>query len=387
MRGAPEFSGEFPVAVLSEEILTPGQGQIRALVTSAGNPVLSTPDGGALDRALAGLDFMVSVDIYLNETTRHADLILPPAWGLETDHYDLAFHGLAVRNTAKYSPALFPPSPGAMHDWEIFRELQRRLESGRGGRPSGLGARMRRVVARRMTARRLLDLGLRLGPYGVWRGRFLQRGGLTLATLERSRHGVDLGPLRPSLPGRLYTDDHMIHLAPGILMEDLGRVTRTFFANGVSPASTDEEFNLLLIGRRHLRSNNSWLHNAPLLVKGKGRCTALLNPRDAQARGLSDGDTVEVRSAVGAIQLPLEVTPDLTAGVVSIPHGWGHGRPGTRLGTANDHRGASINDLTDASRIDPISGNAAFCGVPVCVTACTTPTTGDPTSHENPRHQ
>ncbi len=391
VRGAPEFAGELPVAVLSEEILTPGEGQIRALVTSAGNPVLSTPDGRTLDRALAGLDFMVSVDIYLNETTRHADLILPPAVGLETDHYDLAFHALAVRNTAKYSPALFPPSPGAMHDWEIFRELQRRLESRRGTRPRGLKARMRRAVARRMTPRRLLDLGLRLGPYGVWRGRFLRPGGLTLATLERNRHGVDLGPLRPSLPGRLYTDDHKIHLAPNLLVEDLGRVTQTFFANRVSPSPTDEEFDLLLVGRRHLRSNNSWMHNAALLVKGNPRCTALLHPGDAQARGLDDGDTVEVRSAVGAVQLPLEVTSDVIAGVVSIPHGWGHGLPGTRLRTANAHPGASINDLTDASRIDPISGNAAFCGVPVCVTACTTPTTtpttGDRSSHENPGHQ
>ncbi len=391
VRGAPEFAGELPVAVLSEEILTPGEGQIRALVTSAGNPVLSTPDGGTLDRALAGLDFMVSVDIYLNETTRHADLILPPAWGLETDHYDLAFHALAVRNTAKYSSALFPPSPGAMYDWEIFRELQRRLESRRGTRPRGLKARLRRAVTRRMTPRRLLDLGLRLGPYGVWRGRFLRRGGLTLATLERSRHGVDLGPLRPSLPGRLYTDDHKIHLAPDILMEDLARVTQTFFANAASPAPTDEEFDLLLVGRRHLRSNNSWMHNTTQLVKGKGRCTALLHPADAHARGLDDGDMVEVRSAVGVVHLPLEVTSDLFAGVVSIPHGWGHGRPGTRLRTANAHPGTSINDLTDATRIDPISGNAAFCGVPVSVAACTTPTTtpttGDRSSHENPGHQ
>ena len=207
-------------------------------------------------------------------------------------------------------------------------------------------------------------------------------GGLTLRTLQRNGHGVDLGPLQPCLPGRLYTDDKKIHLAPDVLVDDVDRVTETFLAGG---DAQNDGFDLLLIGRRHLRSNNSWMHNTARLVKGKARCTALLHPSDAQARGVTEGDTVEVRSTVGSVRLPIELTNDIIAGVVSIPHGWGHGRPGTRLATANAHAGVSINDLTDASRVDPISGNAAFCGVPVRVTACTdpkavTPTPADPTT-------
>ncbi len=367
VRGAPEFGGELPVSVLAEEILTPGEGQLRGLVTIAGNPVLSTPDGTTLDRALAGLDFMVCVDIYLNETTRHANFILPPTTGLETDHYDLAFHALAVQNTARYSRALFPPSSGALHDWEIFRELQKGLESGNGARRDGVRARFRRVIAAHMTPARMIDLGLRLGPQGAWKGGFPRLGGLTLAQLEGHEHGMDLGPMLPGLPGRLSTDDQKIDLAPDILVQDVDRVVQTFFP---TPAPAGDDFDLLLIGRRHVRSNNSWMHNSDRLVKGKPRCTALLNPLDAQARGLRDGDSVEVRSAIGVVHLPLEVTPDIMPGVVSLPHGWGHGRPGTRLTTANAHPGVSINDLTDTSRVDRVSGNAALCGVPVSVTAC-----------------
>lgn len=383
VRGIPEFAGELPVSVLAEEILTPGEGQIRALVTSAGNPVLSTPDGATLTRALSGLDFMVSVDIYINETTRHANLILPPTWGPETDHYDLAFHALAVRNTAKYSQAICTPAPGAMHDWEIFRELRRRLEARQGRRTGGLSARVRRAISDRMTPRRMLDLGLRWGPYGKWRGGLLRFGGLTISALERADHGVDLGPLTPRLPDRLYTDDHKIHLAPDVLARDVARVAETFpshagdssvASDGREPPSTASRnggFDLLLIGRRDLRSNNSWMHNSTRLVRGKERCTALLHPQDAAARDLQDGDRIWVRSAVGEVELPLEITEDIVVGVVSIPHGWGHGRPGTRLHTANAHPGVSINDLTDSSRIDPVSGNAAFSGEPVSVTAFT----------------
>jgi anaerobic selenocysteine-containing dehydrogenase len=369
VRGAPEFSGELPVAVLAEEILTPGEGQIRALVTSAGNPVLSTPDGTTLDRALAGLDFMVSVDVYLNETTRHADLILPPTWGPETDHYDLAFHGLAVRNTTKFSPAICAPAPGSMHDWEIFRELRRRLEAQQGVTPRGFGARVRKAISERMTPRRLLDLALRLGPYGALRGGLPRPGGLTLSRVERSVHGIDLGPLVPSLPKRLYTRDRKIHLAPEVLVDDLERVERSFpTEHGIAIAEpSDPDLDLLLIGRRHLRSNNSWMHNSTRLVKGAERCTALLNPEDAKARGIEDGEQVTVRSSVGAVQLPVEVTDEIVRGVVSIPHGWGHARSGTLLRTANANPGVSINDLADSSRVDPLCGNAAFCGEPVSI--------------------
>jgi anaerobic selenocysteine-containing dehydrogenase len=391
VRGAPEFSGEFPVAILAEEILTPGEGRVRALITSAGNPVLSTPDGATVDRALTELDFMVSIDIYLNETTRHADFILPPAWGIETDHYDLAFHGLAVRDTAKYSPPLFEPEAGALRDWEIFRGLRRRLEAAPGRGARSMKARLGRAFTNRLTPRRMLDLGLRLGPYGAWGGRFLRSGALSLTALERAPHGIDLGPLKTVLPDRLWTDDKKVHLAPDLLVKDLDRVTERFFSAGADGGDSADGFDLLLIGRRQLRSNNSWMHNTERLVKGRDRCTAMMHPTDATARGLSEGDAVRVRSAIGSVELPLEVTDEILAGVISIPHGWGHARPGIRLGTASAHPGVSINDLTDAARVDAVSGNAAFSAVPVSVTAgrasLDASTNGDLLAHEIPGNQ
>jgi anaerobic selenocysteine-containing dehydrogenase len=350
VRDLPEFGGELPVAVLAEEIETEGDGQIRGLVTLCGNPVLSTPDGARLSRALSSLEWMVSIDFYLNETTRHAHLILPPTGPLERDHYDVIFHTLAVRNTAKYSPALFDAGKDARHDWQILLELSQRLERAKGTHT--WKKRLAHAALRRLGPRGVLALMLRFGPHGQGLNPF--GGGLTLKKLEAAPHGVDLGPLRPCLPGRLCTPGRRIDLAPERLVGDLARLDKA--------ARTDA---LQLIGRRDLRSNNSWMHNSQRLVKGRERCTLLMHPRDASARGLQDGQRVHVKSRVGEVAVPLEVTDDMTPGVVSLPHGWGHGQPGTRMMVANAHAGASLNDLTDPLAVDLLSGVAAFSGVPV----------------------
>jgi anaerobic selenocysteine-containing dehydrogenase len=360
VRGLPEFSGELPVAVLGEEILQEGEGRIRALFTYAGNPVLSTPNGGQLDRALASLDFMVSVDPYLNETTRHAHLILPPTTVLERPHYDIAFHALAVRNTAKYSPALFEKPPGAMHDWEILLELQHRLERLRKG--NGLSVRAKHQALKRIGPEGILALGLRFGPYGAGVKPF--KRGLTLSKLRRAPHGVDLGALEPCLPGRLATRDRTLQLAPQAFVQDVERLRAAF------PADVQQrDGELLLIGRRHVRDNNSWMHNVPKLVSGKPRCTLMLHPEDARERGLADGQLARVRSRVGEVSVPVELTEDVMRGVVSLPHGYGHKRAGVRASVAVEHAGVSLNDLTDDQAVDALSGNAAFSGVPVTVTS------------------
>ncbi len=352
VRGLPEFGGELPVAALAEEIETPGEGRIRALVTAAGNPVLSAPNGRRLDRALASLDFMVAIDVYRNETTRHAHLILPPTFALEHDHYDVVFHMLAVRNTAKYSPALFDAGPDARHDWQILLELARRLARAKG--EAGFRVRLVHALLGRLGPRGAVDVLLRLGPYGLF------RGGLSIRALERAAHGVDLGPLTPLLPGRLATANRRIDLAPARMIEALERLA--------VPAADG----LVLIGRRDLRSNNSWMHNSDRLTKGRERCTLLMHPQDAAERGLADGACVRVRSRVGAIDVPLALDDAMTRGVVSLPHGWGHDRPGTRITLASRRPGASVNDLNDDARVDPLCGNAAFSGLPVEVTAATT---------------
>jgi anaerobic selenocysteine-containing dehydrogenase len=356
VRGLPEFGGEYPAAVMAEEIETDGPGQIRALVTSAGNPVLSTPNGGRLEKALAGLDYMVSIDFYLNETTRHAHLILPPTAALEHDHYDLVFHTLAVRNTAKYSPALFEPAPGTRHDWQIFLELSRRLDQAK--RRGGLRKRMTEAALGRLGPRGLLRFLLRAGPYGAgWRP---FGGRVSLRRLDRSPHGIDLGPLEPALPERLYTRDRRIPLAPVRLLRDLDRLQSRL----AEPANGG----LLLIGRRDLRSNNSWMHNSERLVKGRDRCTLLMHPDDASRRGLQGGQRVNVRSRVGCVEATLEATADVMPGVVCLPHGWGHHREGIRLTVASAHAGASYNDLADEQAVDALCGTAAFSGTPVEVT-------------------
>ena len=362
VRGLPEHDGQLPVAALAEEILTERDDRIRALVTHAGNPVLSTPNGRQLEKALAGLEYMVSIDIYLNETTRHADLILPPACGLETEGYDLVFNALAVRNVAKYSPALFEPAAGARLDWQILRELARRLQRPDKGPLSRLQALIDRGLARISTPRRLLNLGLALGPHASWRKAF--RSGVSLRRLELHPHGIDLGPLRPRLPGVLRTADHKVDAAPEPLAKRLGEI----IANSTDESLvTNGSATFALIGRRHLRSNNSWMHQCPTLAKGKRRCTLLMHQADARRLNLDDGTQVIVRSRVGQVQLPLEVTDDLLAGVVSMPHGFGHDRDGTRVSIAESSVGVSINDLTDELVLDALTGNAAFSGQRVTV--------------------
>jgi anaerobic selenocysteine-containing dehydrogenase len=346
VRGLAEFTGELPSAALAEEIATPGPGRIRALLTVAGNPVLSTPNGAALSAAMRQLDFVAAIDIYVNETTRHAEVILPPTTGLECEHYDVVFHALAVRNTAKFSPALFPPADGALHDWQVFRHLARRLATPE--RP--FDASDPRHLA---TPRQALDHGLRSGPYGD--------RGLSLERLEASPHGIDLGPLEPRLPERLATPDGRVDLAPTPLVADLERLSRAL------EGDDDHGAGLRLIGRRDLRSNNSWMHNSQRLVRGRDRCTVMIHPDDAAARRVSQGQRVAVTSRTGRIELPAEVTDAVMPGVVSIPHGWGHDLPGVRLSVARDHPGASINDLTDELELDALTGNAALNGVRVAI--------------------
>jgi anaerobic selenocysteine-containing dehydrogenase len=362
VRGLPEFGGEWPAAVLAEEMETPGPGQIRAFVSLAGNPVLSTPNGARLERALAGLDFMVSVDPYLNETSRHAHLVLPPVSPLERDHYDLVFHVLAVRNTARYSPALFAPSADARDDWQILHGLAQRIGAGRGGQ--GLGSSLMTRAAGRLGPRGLLALLLRTGPHG--RGLRPWGRGLTLKALEAEPHGVDLGPLTPVLPEALRTADRRIALAPPALMADLARARARL-------AAAERESGLSLIGRRDLRSNNSWMHNSARLTKGREVCTLLMHPGDASARGLADGDRVDVRSRAGTVAARLSVTEAMRPGVVSLPHGWGHHRPGTRLAVAAQRPGVSLNDLTDEAEVDALCGTAVLSGVPVDVQRSSAP--------------
>lgn len=355
--GLAEFGGEFPVAALAEEIDTPGDGKIRALVTSAGNPVLSTPNGRRLDRALPELDFMLSIDFYLNETTRHAHLILPPTFALERDHYDVIFHALAIRNTAKYCPPLFERAATARHDHEIFAALTEGLEARDAGKRKSAFAMLR---DRWLTPRRTLALALRFGPHGARWNPFSDR--ISLRRLLRHPEGVDLGPLEPCLPARLRTPDRRVQLAPAPMLADLQRLAQRRNAVVSGDVTT-----LLLIGRRDPRTNNSWLHNSARLVKGPRRCTLRMHPQDATRLAIEDGSMVEVKSRTGAIRVPLEITAELSPGVVSMPHGWGHDRPGMQLSIASAHAGASINDLTDERLVDALSGNAALNGVPVTV--------------------
>lgn len=362
VRGLPEFSGEYPVAALAEEILTPGKDQIRGLVTAAGNPVLSTPNGSQLSAALPQLEFMVSIDFYINETTRHAHLILPPTFALERDHFDLVFHMLAIRNTVKYCEPLFPRQADQRHDWEICEGLASRLES---LDPARRPPTLARLASRWLTPKRSIALGIRTGERGA--GWNPLSGGLTLGRIAREPHGIDLGPLQPCLPQRLWSRDKRIELVPALLRDDLHRLAATFTD---VPADTPRgSERMSLIGRRDLRTNNSWLHNSQRMVKGPPRCTLQIHPTDAASRLLTDGAVAVVRSRTGTVRVPVEVTDALMPGVVSLPHGWGHALPGVKLRIARAHAGVSANDLTDERHIDALSGNAALNGVDVWVTA------------------
>ncbi|MGA4867382.1 molybdopterin oxidoreductase family protein [Streptomyces lavendulocolor] len=369
--GHPEAKGELPMAALAEEIETPGEGRIRALVAIAANPVLSAPDGDRLDRALGALDFMVSVDPYLNETSRHADVILPPPPPAQSAHFDFAFNGFAVRNQVRYTPAPVPLEPGRMDECEIHARLILAATGMHGAAPHTVDDMViARTLARAVTephspahgqdpqeyaarltgrtgAERRLDLMLRLGPYG-----------LTLDRLRAHPHGIDLGPLEPRVPQVLKTRSGGVELLPEPVAADLPRLREALSAPGDS---------LVLVGRRHLRSNNSWMHNVPTLNSGTNTCTLQVHPEDADRLGLTDGGTARVKAEGGELRVPVEVTDAVRPGVVSIPHGWGHDRPGTRMAVAAGRPGVNVNQLLDGSRLDPLSGTAVLNGFPVRV--------------------
>jgi len=340
----PEYGGELPVSALAEEMLTAGEGQIRALVTVAGNPVLSTPNGRQLEQALDGLEFMVSIDLYINETTRYADLILPSTSALENDHYDTTFNMFAVRNVTRFNRAILPKPAGALHDWEIFVGLAKAFAAQTGA-----------ALKPTLPPAQMIDLGLRAGVYGD-----ASAHKLSVERLADHPHGMDLGPLRPNLAARLKTADGKVQAAPAVILADLAR-----FAAQPLPVADE----LLLIGRRHVRSNNSWMHNYHRLVKGKPRHQLLMHPDDLSHRQLSDGQRVRVSSRIGMIEVEVVASLDMMPGVVSLPHGWGHGRPGVQMAIASGQPGASANDLTDERQLDELSGNAALNGVPVQVAA------------------
>lgn len=360
VRGLPEFGGELPVSVLAEEITTPGEGQVRALVTMAGNPVSSTPAGHRLDAALGSLEFMVSIDFYLNETTRHADVILPPTGPLERDHYDLIFHAFAVRNTARWSEALHPKPVAARHDWEIYRDLALGLQA-RARADASVVDKLKGAPQRAVDETRF-----RLSP-AAQIDALLRMSGHSLKELTAEPGGIDLGPLRAGqLPDRLMTEGQRVDLAQPLLLEELER------AKGVllyadSPATDGRD--LLLIGRRHQRDNNSWLHNQTRLTKGKPRHHLLVHPGDLASRGIESGSMVRVESASGAVEVECLASEDLMPGVVSLPHGYGHRRDGVRMGNATDLPGVSVNDLTDPSVVEGVGANAVVNGVPVRLSA------------------
>ncbi|GGU59714.1 molybdopterin oxidoreductase family protein [Streptomyces daghestanicus] len=381
--GHPEAKGELPLAALAEEIDTAtAEGEpLRALITVAANPVLSAPDGDRLDKALASLDFMVSVDPYLGETARHAHVVLPPPPPAQSPHHDFALNTLAVRNQVRYTRPAVPLEPGRMAESEIMARLILAVSGGHGTDPATVDATaIRQTLDRAVRTphspahgrdpgelaalltgadgpERRLDLMLRLGPYGDGFG--ARPGGLTLDRLLAHPHGIDLGPLRPRLPQPLKTRSGAVELLPGPIAADLPRLRR---------ALADRPAGLVLVGRRHLRSNNSWMHNVPALTGGSNRCTLHLHPEDAARLGLRDGAAVRVKGDGGEVTVPAEVTEDIRPGVVSLPHGWGHDRPGTRLGHAAGDPGANVNQLLDGRLLDPLSGNAVLNGVPVALT-------------------
>jgi anaerobic selenocysteine-containing dehydrogenase len=356
VRGLPAFAGEYPVSALAEEITTPGEGQIRAMLIGAGNPVLTTPNSTQLDEAFSQLDFMVAVDFYITETSRHANIILPPLTALERDHYDIIFHNFAVRNSAKFSTAIFPQAEDSRTDWQIYLALAQRMDK-LNGLPT---ERYEKLWAKEPKG--VVDDLLRSGRYGNG------EHNLSIETLLAQPHGVDLGPLQADLPEAIFHDDKLIHLELAYFMGDLQRLDKHFFA---SPKASKDE--LQLIGRRHLKTNNSWLHNSRRMVKGTNnglsRCTAQLHPDDAKRFTLSDGQMIKVRSRVGEVVLPVELTDKIMPGVISIPHGWGHNKKGSSWQVAEQHAGVSVNDLTDEMVLDELSGNAVLNGVPVTIAA------------------
>ncbi|HEX6787330.1 MAG TPA: molybdopterin dinucleotide binding domain-containing protein, partial [Acidimicrobiales bacterium] len=375
-----------------------------------------------LDAALPTLDLMVSVDLYINETTRHADVVLPPPSPLQRPHFDLLLMQFAVRNVASFSPAVLPVPPGQPEEWEIFAKLTA-LAAGRGPEadPAEVDEVMIAGLVRHAAAdpsspvhgrdpdqlldalsatgrkgpERVLDLMLRTGPYGEAFG--TRPGGISLDVLLEHPHGIDLGPLEPRLPEILRTPSGRIELAHPALVADVDRLAADLEAatrphggrrrdgapddggrrhDGALDAGASGDggldgspARLLLVGRRDLRSNNSWMHNVEVLVKGRPRCTLQVHPHDAERCGLVDGADAVVSSRVGQLTVPVEVTSDIRPGVVSLPHGWGHDAEGARLSVAARHAGVNSNLLADEAEVDPLSGNAVLNGIPVSVVA------------------
>lgn len=376
--GHPETTSEMPAAVLAEEIETPGEGRIRALITVAGNPVLSAPNGDRLSDAMGALDFMVSVDPYLNETTRHADVILPPPPPSRTAHFDVALSNTVLRNNARYSPPVFPLQQGRPDEAEILSRLSLvAVGLGVAADPTLVDDQVISAVLAKEVAdpsspvsgrsvadlaamlvegpgyERRLDMMLRLGPFGDAFGS--RADGLTLSRVKSAPHGIDLGPLVSRIPEILRTRSGKVELAPEPLLSDIPRLL-------ASLGSVDE---FLLIGRRHLRSNNSWMHNLPALSGGTNRCTLQMHPSDAARLGVSE--TVVVTGPAGKLEVPVEITDAIRPGVVSLPHGWGHNLPGTRMRVAAQNPGVNVNSLYDDSLLDPLSGTSVLNGVPVQV--------------------
>lgn len=369
--GAPEVAGELPVTCLAEEIDTPGPGQVKALIAIAGNPVLSAPNGARLAKALDSLEFMVSMDIYLNETSRHADVILPGVSPLEDAHYDVTFTQFSHRNHARYSPPVLPRTAGTPDEWESLLRLTA-IVLGQGADADiaqlddallredldksvgPLADTVMAMLAPQRGVERVLDLGLRSGPYGDQFGR--NPGGLNLSKVRAAPSGIDLGAMTPRIPEVLRTPSGKIELAPQLLLDDLARVAATM----AEPAPE-----LVVIGRRQLRSNNSWMHNLPVLAKGAYRCTALLHPHDAARLGLANGASATLSNGGRAITVQIEIDDGMMPGVVSLPHGWGHNLPGTQMAVAAERPGVNLNAILDENLRDPLSGNAVLSGIAV----------------------
>jgi anaerobic selenocysteine-containing dehydrogenase len=372
VRGTPEVLGHVPVSSLAEEIATPGDGQIRALFTVAGNPVLSSPGGDRLDDVLDGLDCMISVDNWINETTRHADVILPGLSALEQAHHDDLLWQFAVGSAAKYSAPIFPPRDGRPLEWEILIRLAGLCL----GQPAsevdvaaiddgffdvlasahGFDGPTLRGQYVEGGPERLLDFTLRTGPFGDRYGENPE--GINLEKVKSEPNGIDLGPNVSHVSDVLRTASGKVVLAPPYITADIPRLAARL------DRARDE---LVLISRRHLRSNNSWMHNVKVLVKGKDRCTLLVHPADASRFGISDGMPTRISSAAGTLVVAAELTDAIKPGVVSLPHGWGHGKPGTRLSVANDYAGVNTNELSPGEFVDVPSGNAAVNGIPVAI--------------------
>jgi len=377
--GQPEVEGMIPSSTMAEEMLTPGDGQVRAMVLLMTNPVRSAANSAQLDEAFSKLDFLVAIDFYINESTRHAHIILPTPSPAEQANYEIGFYLLSVRNMAKWSWPVVPPAPGTPETWEVLSNLGARLMGLSGAPPEMVddfifrkfaegavddacpwpGLTVDEVVEKLAGTRgpeRIVDMLLRIGPHGDGFGR--KPGGLTLAAVQEAAHGIDLGPLQPRLREVINTESGVVELAPPAIVNDLDRLRA-----GLGAPAND----LLLIGRRDLRCSNSFMHNLPALVKGRDRCTLQISPQDAGRIGLAHGGAARISSRVGHVVAPVEITDDLMPGVVSLPHGWGHDVDAARLRVAKAHPGVNTNALTDDRAYDTVSGTAVLFGTPVRV--------------------